>query len=73
MSENKEMCPYKVGDTVVYRPSRRGHELSIMIDPQYEIGKAYKIVRIVKDVYLVLEGMENVPGGGRYWTDFSPE
>lgn len=70
---NKEKCPFKVGDTVVYRPSSRGHALGVMIDPQFEKGRSYKIVRIDNDVYIVVEGFENAAGGGIYWTEFSAE
>jgi hypothetical protein len=73
MTMNKEKCPFKVGDTVVYRPSSRGHALDIMIDPQLQKGRSYKIVRIDKDVYVVVEGFENAAGGGIYWTEFSAE
>jgi len=70
---NKEKCPFKVGDTVAYRPSNRGHALDIMIDPQLRKGGSYKIVRIDNDVYVVIEGFEKAAGGGIYWTEFSAE
>jgi hypothetical protein len=68
---NKEKCPFKVGDTVVYRPSSRGHALNIMIDPQLQTGRPYKIVRIDEGVSVVVEGFENHYAGGIYWTEFS--
>jgi hypothetical protein len=33
-------------------------------------GNTYKVVKIVRDVYIVLEGFENAAGGGTYWTEF---
>ena len=66
-----QKCPFKVGDTVVYRPSNRGHALDVMIDPKLEKGKKYKIARIDADVSVVVEGFENHHAGGLYWTEFS--
>jgi hypothetical protein len=31
----------------------------------------YKIVKIIDDFYIVVEGFENAAGGGLYWTEFS--
>jgi len=72
MGANQENCPFKVGDTVVYRPSSRGRGLSVMTDfAALEPGRKYRIVRIDKGVYVVLEGFENAVAGGLYWTEFS--
>jgi hypothetical protein len=69
---HKEKCPFKVGDTVVYRPSRHGRGHVIMTDlAALKPGNKYKIVRIVNEVAVVIEGFENSPGGGLYWTEFS--
>ena len=69
---NKEICPFKVGDTVVYRPSNRGRGLGVMTDlAALQPGNKYKIVRIDEDVSVVVEGFENAVGGGLYWTEFS--
>jgi hypothetical protein len=68
---HREKCPFKVGDTVVYRPSRRGRDLGAMIHPQPERGRKYKIARIDAEVSVVVEGFENHHAGGIYWTEFS--
>jgi hypothetical protein len=74
MTTNKEQCPFKVGDTVVYRPSDRGRGLGVMTDfAALEPGNQYKIARIDNSVYVVLEGFENAVGGGLYWTEFTTE
>ena len=70
---HKAKCPFKVGDTVLYRPSSRGHALDVMIDPQLERGKKYRIARIDEEVSVVVEGFENHFAGGIYWTEFSAE
>ena len=73
-------CPFKIGDTVIYQPTRRGFALDASGIPQYRLqpGKLYKVERIVKTVasdhineYVVVEGY-NAPGGGIYWTEFAP-
>lgn len=67
-----ETCPFKAGDTVVYRPSERGRGLVANTDFATLVpGNRYKIVRIVRGAYLVIEGFENSPGSGLYWTEFS--
>jgi len=60
-------CPYKLGDVVVYSPSARGHALDD--GDRLVIGRAYKIERIEKESYIVVEGYRH-PGGGIYWTEF---
>lgn len=62
-----EKCPFKAGDYVCYKPSLRGHGLQegdFLVPDQN-----YRIERIDKDAYLVIEG-ECHPGGGLYWTEF---
>jgi hypothetical protein len=67
-------CPFKVGDTVVYRPSNKGRGAIIMTDlAALKPGNRYKIARIDESVYVVVEGFENTVGGGLYWTEFSSE
>ena len=69
---SNEQCPFKVGDTVVYTPSIHGRGWVIMTDPAaLQPGRKYTIVRIDKGAYLVVEGFENIPEGGLYWTEFS--
>ena len=67
-------CPFKSGDLVVYKPTSRGLGLSVMTDFRaLQPGNRYKVVDVVKDVYLVLEGFENSPGGGLHWSEFAPD
>jgi hypothetical protein len=74
MTTNKEQCSFKVGDTVVYRPSDRGRGLVIMTDlAALKPGNKYKIARIDNGVYVVVEGFENAAGRGLYWTEFAAE
>jgi hypothetical protein len=62
-------CPYKPGDVVVYSPSERGYALED--GDRLVIGKPYKIERIERESYIVIEGYRNA-GGGIYWTEFIP-
>lgn len=71
---NAEKIPFQVGDLVVYRPSNEGRGRTIMTDLGNLVpGNRYKISRIDKGVYVVLEGFENATAGGLYWTEFSAE
>ena len=64
--------PFKAGDTVVYEPSDVGRGKVLMTDfERLEAGRSYKVVRIERDDYLVLEGFESSPGGGLFWTEFA--
>jgi hypothetical protein len=36
-------------------------------------GAKYRIVRIDKEVSVVVEGFEDSPGGGLYWTEFTKD
>ena len=61
------ICPFKIGDLVVYRPSQRGYAL---IDGErLKIGNTYRVERIEQENYVVVEGYCH-PGGGIYWTEF---
>jgi len=63
--------PFKAGDTVVYKPSSAGLSRSLMTDlAKLQPGKRYKVARIEKDAYLVLEGFASSPTGGLHWTEF---
>jgi hypothetical protein len=64
----KEECPFKVGEMVVYKPSARGHAYDD--GDRLIIGKAYRVSAIVQESYVVVEGYEDHPGGGIYWTEF---
>ena len=69
---SNEKCPFKVGATVVYRPSTRGRDLDVMSSHEQQLrsGKKYEIERIEKGNYIVVKGYKH-PGGGIYWTEFS--
>jgi hypothetical protein len=70
MSEGK--CPFKVGDTVIYKPTREGRGKIIMTDlSALEPDQKYKIVRIEQGCYVVPEGFEKSVAGGLYWTEFT--
>jgi hypothetical protein len=67
-----ELCPFSPGDSVVYRPTRIGRDKSIMTDyAALEVGKEYRVVRVVNGRYVLIEGFENSPGGGMCWSEFS--
>jgi hypothetical protein len=64
-------CPFKPGDTVLYKPSLRGMELATPdMDDKLRFGKKCKVAAVVKERYVVVEGLEQSPGGGIYWTEF---
>lgn len=67
-----EPSPFKVGDLVRYTPSTRGVGLDVMSPPEGKLvpGRTYRIERVEKESYLVVEGYRH-PGGGLYWTEFS--
>lgn len=67
-------CPYSVGQTVVYRPSRRGLDSDVMAPPSQRLipGQSYRVAAVVEEVYLVPEGYRH-PGGGIYWTEFAAQ
>jgi hypothetical protein len=68
-----EECPFKVGDIVIYKPTVRGRGLVAMTDlAKLEPGKKYKVARIDEGISVVVEGFEDSPGGGLYWTEFAP-
>jgi len=69
-----QKCPFKIGDTVVYRPSNKGRGVVIMTDlAALKPGNKYRIIRIDEGVSVVVEGFENAVGGGLYWSEFSAE
>jgi hypothetical protein len=67
MSAKSEICPFKVGDYVVYKPSERGwgYDDSGLLVP----GRTYVVGEIKKERYVAVEGYDH-PGGGLYWTEF---
>jgi hypothetical protein len=71
---NEQKCPFKAGDTVIYKPTHEGRGRIIMTDlAALEPGHKYKIMRIEKDAYIVPEGFEKAVGGGLFWTEFTAE
>jgi hypothetical protein len=72
MEERETTCPFLAGDEVRYSPSSRGRGLVIMTGlPALEPGKIYRIAKIEKRVYVVLEGFECDSAGGLYFSEFS--
>jgi len=69
--DRDKRCPFRVGESVVYRPSDRGLGLEVMALPSQRLtlGKTYRIREIQKECYVVVEGYDH-PGGGLYWTEF---
>jgi hypothetical protein len=63
-----DKCPFKVGEKVIYNPSSRGHAYDD--GERLKIGGQYKVKEIVQESYVVVEGYEDHPGGGIYWTEF---
>jgi hypothetical protein len=72
MSHVNEECPFKVGDSLVYKPSDRGRGLCVMTDfADLVPGNRYTVARIDEGLYVVPRGFESATGGGLYWTEFS--
>jgi len=56
---------------VVYRPSSLGQGKTVMTDlKNLRAGERYKVIRVEKEAYLVLEGFDSSPTGGVHWTEF---
>jgi hypothetical protein len=71
MHSNMSNCPFKAGDDVVYRPSRRGGCSEVMSSEAERLvpGLRYRVKEIQAGEYVVVENYEH-PGGGLYWTEF---
>jgi hypothetical protein len=67
-----DVCPYKIGDRVFYRPSKSELISSMMHIPVKppKIGQPVKITKIFDDRYIQWEGYPH-HSGGIYWTEFS--
>jgi hypothetical protein len=62
-----ENCPFRIGDKIVYTPSRRGHAL---IDGERPVvGHEYIVRNIVNGQFVEIEGYDH-PGGGIHWSEF---
>lgn len=67
-------CPFKVGDTVIYKPSIDGRGKIIMTDlANLQPDRRYKIARIDEECYVVVEGFENSIPSALYWTEFAQD
>jgi hypothetical protein len=71
MIKKNENCPFREGDQVIYRPSKRGFDLEVMSSTSDKLipGKLYKIKNIQNKNYVLVEDYQH-PGGGIYWTEF---
>ncbi len=71
MSKEETKCPFIIGDLVRYKPSGRTIGLNAMTDlANLKVGQTYRIVDVVKDMYVVVEGFEDSPTGGLAWNEF---
>ena len=71
INEKNQMCPFKPGDSVRYKP--RLHGMGLRTPVAFEIlkyGQTYRVADVRNELYVVVEGLENHPGGGLYWTEF---
>jgi hypothetical protein len=67
-----DLCPYKIGDCVFYRPLRQERislMLGIPVKPP-QIGQAVKIAKITDGRFIQWEGYPH-HSGGIHWTEFS--
>ena len=66
-----DLCPFKVGQNVIYMPSQRGKDLLVMSSENQKLipGELYEIDQVLDDLYVVPKGYSH-PGGGLYWTEF---
>jgi len=67
--ESPSVCPFIMGESVVYQPTQRGYDSDVMSDRLTQ-GATYKVKEIQKDEYVVVEGYHH-PGGGIYWSEFA--
>ena len=72
-SQQNRPAPFKPGDEVVYTPSTRGFKIDVNFSgsARLEPGKTYRVKAIQDEAYVVVEGYDH-PGGGLYWTEFTP-
>jgi hypothetical protein len=67
----EESCPFQRGQIVVYRPSVRGRGHVVHTDLAGLVpGRSYRVAQIVEERFVVIEGFENSPGGGLFWSEF---
>ena len=65
----RKLCPFVVGDLVIYRPSQKLKELTVMYSDNLIPGKEYKVAAVVSGLYVVVEGVQH-QHGGLYWDAF---
>jgi len=70
-AEFSEICPFKVGDIVVYAPSQMGlaAEAMALVSERLIPNQAYRVAEIRAAAYVVVEGYKHA-GGGLFWTEF---
>ena len=58
---------------MIYTPSDRGRGLAANDPPEARLnpGAVYRIAEVQRGQYIVVEGY-NHPGGGLYWSEFTP-
>jgi hypothetical protein len=67
----QEICPFSIGDSVVYRPTEKGRAADVMASRSEKLkpGQEYIVRQVHNGFYIVVEGYEH-PGDGIYWTEF---
>lgn len=72
MTKGTDLCPFEVGQYVIYRPSSRGMALDVMTSTARKLipDNEYRITVIQKGSYIIVDGYEH-PLGGIYWTEFA--
>ena len=67
MSQKSEICPFKAGDYVVYKPSDKGWSYEQMRE-RFVPGRTYLVAAIEEERRGVVEGED--PAWAIYWTEF---
>jgi len=65
------LCPFKVGNKVIYSPSAKGkaYDATTPLPERLAPGKEYEVDKIQDASYVVVKGYHS-PGGGIYWSEF---
>lgn len=66
---NDTSCPFHPGEWAVYRPSTQAKEAGTGYW-QLKPGARYRVVGVIANAFLVLEGLEEAVPGGLHWKDF---
>jgi hypothetical protein len=67
-SGTSDICPFKIGGKVVYKPSERGWGYEFL-GRRLVPGNAYVVKAIQDERYVLIEG-DAPAGGGLPWTEF---